>query len=638
MHGKRVIGLDWETSKIPFFHPWQEEAFPVSLCITDATGFVKTWIFNHKEDEFPKPHNWMIKEIQHEIDKSYKMVGHNLKFDLNWLTFMGIDTSKVKLWCTQLAEYLIEGHRKLNYTLGKVSERRGIPAKDDKVKPYWVAGYETDQIPLSILIPYGERDTINTLMLYQIQLEDVKKLDMVTLLSMETEKLRVLSYIECNGMKLHKDRALKYVDAFTKSVSDIDIQIKKIVGEEDINLSSNDDLSAILYGGNLKRTGKEKVQRVLKGGKIKEYERNCVIEVPLTGMGFTPPEGAHTKKKGVFKTGKEILTQLKGRTKDQRKFLKLLNQRSGDQKALQTFIGKAGTAGLINKIQADGCVHPSFNQCVTRTGRLSSSDPNGQNLPRGKTSPIKKIFIPKFDMIGNADLSQIEWRVAAFLSQDPIIISEILGGVDYHLDNAIKFFGDAKYRTDAKVFGFRLLYGGVAYGMFKDPLMPNFSLKKWERICKEYTEKYERLAEWQNENVAIVQEHGKLRLPSGRLLTFDKHLTKNGVMEYSRREILNYPVQAFATADIMGLAMNIIYARMMNMKLKSQIICQVHDSLVFDAFKEEIEQLAQLSINVFNRLPEYMKKVWNCDFNIPLTGEFETGPSYGDMDLYKLAA
>lgn len=227
----------------------------------------------------------------------------------------------------------------------------------------------------------------------------------------------------------------------------------------------------------------------------------------------------------------------------------------------------------------------------------------------------------------------MEWRVAAYLSQDPIALKEIYDGVDYHLDNALKFFGDAKYRTDAKIFGFRLLYGGSAYGMYMDSSMPRFSLKRWEQIVLEYYEKYKGIQQWQNNNIReVTKNKGFLVSPSGRILTFPKEGSKG----YSIRKIKNYPVQSFATADIMILATVVLYKRMKAIGLKSQMICQVHDSIVFDVIKEENDALARLSVKTFEDLPELMGKFWKINFNVPLTGEYECGPDYGSLSKYQI--
>jgi DNA polymerase I len=627
----RVVGIDWETTKLPYIHPWQHQAFPVLFGIVGTDRQYLQYIFNHNEDEKPIPHPTLVKWIQEQIDKADVLVAHNMKFDHNWLTKVGVNTWGRKLYCTQVAEYIIRGQAKQPYTLDYLSKFYGIPPKHDKVKTFWDAGYETNEIPMEILGPYHNQDCVNTLVIYQKQQELIKQKGLQSLITLEMEKLRVLSEIECNGMRTDRERAIKYAEDFRSQVADLDWQIHQIAGRE-FNIDSVDELSATLYGGVIKTEGIEEYEVELKSGERKVKSRKAVFESQVDGMGFSPPEGSEGKKEGYFSTAKDSLAQLKAKTNKQKDFLKFLKERSIAQKALETFTGKDQFAGLIAKIQEDGCIHPMFNMTVTRTGRLSSSDPNGQNLPRKGTSPVKKIFIPKFDCIGNADLSQLEWRVAAYLSQDPVAMREIMEGVDYHLDNALRFFGDAKFRTDAKIFGFRLLYGGSAYGMYMDSSMPRFPLKRWEQIVREYLEKYVGIALWQTRNIAAVTRNGGwLKSPSGRILTFQKE----GYKGYSERKIKNYPVQSFATADVMPLAMVVIHKRMKRDGFRSKMICQVHDSIVFDMFKEEVADLAKLCVSSFEDLPELMGRFWGIDFNVPLTGDFETGPDYGTLAKFK---
>jgi DNA polymerase-1 len=624
-----ILGVDWETSKFPVMHPWQAKAFPVLFGIVDLNRLYRQFVFNHDEDPAPTPHPVLVKKIQAEIDKADLLVAHNMKFDHNWMLKVGLDTSRVKLYCTQVAEYIIRGQAQQSYTLEDVSNFYGIPPKIDKVKVYWNAGYETSEVPLPLLTEYLEQDCLNPLALYQRQQVLIKEKGLEKLILLEMEKMRVLSHIEMNGMRTDRGKAEKFGAMYQEKVKQLDGEITKLVGRE-INLDSDYDMSAVMYGGIVKREGVEEYEVTLKSGVVKRKTRKKVYDIPVRGLGFKPPQGSELAAEGVFSTSKDTLAQLKPRNKQQEAMLKFLKDRSNAQKALETFVGKKVGSGLIAKIQEDGNIHPTFNQTVARTGRFTSSDPNGQNLPRKGTSPVKQIFYPKFDLIGNGDLSQLEWRVAAYLSQDPVALKEIYDNVDYHLDNALKFFGDKKYRTTAKVFGFRLLYGGSAYGMFMDATMPRFDLKRWEQIVADYYQKYRGIAEWQNGNIDKVNKNkGWLKSPSGRILTFVK---EGGI--YSPTKIKNYPVQSFATADIMPLAMVMIFKRMRERELKSQIICQVHDSLVYDLIETEAEEIADLTISTFKELPSLMKRTWGINFNVPLTGDFEVGPNYGKLDKF----
>lgn len=629
----------------------------------------KTWVLNHQEADYVDQRE-VLDEIQYELDQVDRLVGHNLKFDLQWLRSVGLEVERQKYYCTQVAEYLIRGQsRRESYRLADVSRRYGIIPKIDRVKKYWQAGYETDEIPLRILNPYLEQDCINALIIFQRQVPIINELGMQRIIALQMELMNMLAEMEQAGAMIDVPRAQKLYEELMAKVAVLERDLKEAFGREDLRLSSNDELSAALYGGTIKREQevpyvttrnttlresyvfhykdpkkapvvkwKNRTVRELVTKKRKVTE---LIELPRL---FVPIKGSELDKEGYYSTDKNTLKQLKGKSKHQKQILVMLKSLSENRKAVETFKGRAEGSGILGKVMPDSLVHPSFNQTIAATGRLTSSNPNGQNLPRKGTSPIKKVFIPRFDLIGNGDLSQLEWRVAAFMSQDPVAMQEIIDDVDYHRDNAIKFFGadsnldndhpDFKpIRTTAKVFGFRLLYGGSAYGMYMDQNMPNFPRKRWEEIVSGYYEKYQRLEQWQSENIRQVHDNqGWLQNPSGRILTFSRFDRPNfkGLM-YSDTAIKNYPVQSFATADITPLAMTVIRRKMRRLALKSVIMLQVHDSIVFDLVEDEVDTVADITVRTFEALPQLIESFWGVPFNVPLTGEFEVGPNYGEL-------
>lgn len=632
-------------------------------------GRTRTWTFNHKEVPVASQRT-MIEEIQTEIDNVDWIVGHNLKFDLQWLRSIGVNYSRVKLYCTQVAEYVISGQKKQPYHLANVSKRYAIADKIDRVKKFWDAGWATDEIPLNILDPYLRQDCINALVVFQRQVPRILRWQLEKIIALQMEVMGLLSEMEYHGARIDVDAAEGYYATLRDKLQQIESELKIQLNRDDLNLRSGDELSAALYGGKIFRDAQEAVittrkatirepylfqykdprkQPIVKwkNREVKELvakTRKTQKELELPRI-FKPVQGTELDKGGYYSTSKNVLAQLKGTNKTQKMILALLEAHSKTAKAVSTFRGDKEGTGLLGKVQPDGYVHPSFNQTVTATGRLSSSNPNGQNLSsRDKeANPAKKVFVPRFDLIGNADLSQLEWRVAAFMSQDPTAIQEILDDIDYHRDNAIKFFGaDPKLenghkkfkplRTTAKIFGFRLLYGGTEFGMFADKSMPNYSLKKWAKIVESYYEKYDRLKEWQDENIVLVHKNeGWMRTPSGRILTFPRfdNPDRNGDM-YSGTAIKNYPVQSFSS-DITTLAMVVVRKRMQAAGCKSVFFLQVHDSLVFDLVREETDCIADICMETFNELPQLIKQFWGVEFNVPLTGEFEVGDCYGQM-------
>lgn len=636
-----VIALDWETSAAPAIMPWHEDSFVVNLCVYDGTT-TKVWWFNHNEvDVTPKDVQRNIDEIQEVIAGADVIVAHNMKFDALWLMRVGIKGLFDKSWyCTQIGDYLINSQdNRKSYSLDACCERHGLPLKVELVKKYWDEGYNTDEIPLAVLTEYVEGDARNAYDLYQKQQPLIEKSGKCKIVDLQMDLIPILTKAEYNGMLFDSAKAKELTDEYQVKMAGIDTELTDLFGF-DINLASGNELSAGLFGGIVKREGREETRRVLKSGEIKVGSRKCFIEHNIKGLGFKPVDGTETKnsikarlkepdRPGVYKVSKDLLPLLKCRTVKQKRVVELIGMRSKMAQQLSTFF-----IGLQERVQPDGCVHGRFNMAVTVTGRLSSADPNLQNFPRGGTAPAKKLFVPRYDYIVNADLGQIEWRMAAYLSQDPVMIQEIKDGVDIHTANAIAFFGSADSRQDCKVFNFRMIYGGSAYSFFMDNSMPDYSLNEWEDIVDKFYKKYKKLGKWQDGNFKEVQRTGKLNVDAtGRSFVFYKSSTNpNKPPVYRRPQVCNFPVQSTATADCMSLTMVEIELDKQLYDLKSLLIAQVHDSIVNDVPDNEVEVLTELCLNVFDTLAERFSDYFGVDFNVPLTGDVEIGKkSYGDM-------
>jgi DNA polymerase I-like protein with 3'-5' exonuclease and polymerase domains len=692
-----VAVLDVETSSKPIMHPWMKDAYLSTIglwvALEDAGVYYKEWVWYHGErpDITEEDRLKITFEIQEEIDRlgpNGILVGHNIKFDINWLKWFNVDVSGVRLWDTCLVDFMLSGQDKtLTQDLSSCCERAGIPVKTDVVKTYWDAKIPTHEIPLRILLPYMKNDIDITAQLFKHQWVQLKrKQALLKLCRVRTDTLHCLSDIEINGMPFDRVAAEDHVKVFTKDLEIVEAELRTYFGRDDINLSSGIDLSASLFGGTIKRTRyvphvydrnvtyKEPYQYTYKTGKMKGMTvtkyRNKVLkeitcrrrkedyEVKLKGVGFEPNPKSELKDRdgnpsGVYPTNKNVLKNLRCNSKGgttvklKRRVLELLLHRSKIAKFTETFEGANEDTGLFYKesLNSTGRLHPSYNQTIAATGRQTSSDPNGQNFPRSKededgfTNPLKRVFVAsrRNGYILVIDLSQLEWRVAAWLSQDPVAMQEIIDDVDCHLDNAIKFFGDAKFRQVAKIMTFRLLYGGSAYAFYMDPLMPDFSQKRWNDIVNQYNRKYVVLSNWQQHNITITgQNKGILESPLGRIYKIPQveHRKHKGLMIYSETCIKNYPVQGTATGDIVPLAMRVLDKRMAAEPMKfmsSNWMGQVHDSVIFDTVRAEIKRLAMLGIQVFEDLPRIISDYWQVDFNLPLTGEAEAGPNYGDM-------
>ena len=662
-------GLDVESSKFPAGYPWHEGYYLSVVSITNPVG-KRSWLLTHDENmdgAFYFDYKPAIAEIQEELNKYDVIVGHNLKYDLNVLRWFGVDFTNHKLFCTMVAEYLIMGQER-GLDLNELATRYGETVKDDRVKTMWQAGYNTAQIPKSILVPYCEHDCDVARRVAHKQFTKLIMQGQVKLFNLQMEFMLCLSEMETNGFKWNQAEADAIIAKYKRYEAVYVKRLRKLLGRDDLNLDSGDDLSAALYGGSIQRdyvgpvikhknvrvqmpyvftykNGKQKYKvrwRDHKNTKVIRYvQKKKLIEIP--GLGIKPPPRSETKKstaeRRLYKTNKDVLPKLRCNTPAQTLVVALLLKRSKIQKALETFVGKTDATGLCTKVGTDGNIHTNFNQTVTRTGRLSSSDPNGQNLPRGNTSPIKRCIVPTLDEIMNSDLSQIEWRVPAWYSQDPTMIHEINNGIDQHIaavkelmELPFKGKGDPqskKNRDNAKTFNFRMIYKGSAWGFHMDPRMPKFGIKKWERVVNAFWRKYAQFKLWHSDVISkVIKNHGLFVTPTGRRFAF-KLDTNSG--RFNEREIANYPIQGMAGGDILPLAIVYIRRYMRKYKLKSKMILTVHDSVVFDLLASEREQLTKICMRVFSNLPKLIHDYFGLNWNVDLTGEVEVGPTYGQL-------
>lgn len=364
-----ITAIDFETTKAPKHMPWCEGSYPVIMSVVREDGYKSTWVFNHNE-EAPEPLANIVSEIQEVIDEASLLVAHNTKFELLWLRKLGVDVSKKKLWCTQVGEYVHNGQdRRLRVSLAETAKRRGLPAKHDKVKEFWDAGYETDEVPLDILVPYCEHDTWLSLEICKQQIEEMRTNKQLKLARMEMELVRLLADIEWNGMLINVDQcedfSEQYADmyiALEQDLHDFVIEMFPELENIPVNLNSDQQLSVLLFGGEFIYEGRV-------AGKRPGTTKKGKVSLPLSGMGLTPKAKTETKKKGIFQVDVAQLTQLKTRSKKVRWFISSVMELSKIDKMKGTYFD-----GLLRQ-HIDGVVHQSLNQTVTVTGRLSCSKP-----------------------------------------------------------------------------------------------------------------------------------------------------------------------------------------------------------------------------------------------------------------------
>ena len=633
--------FDTETTKAPRNNPWHPDAYLCSVGVADKDGNTRTWLFNHVSESI-REHKEMLAEIQKEIDEADVLVFHNAKFDLNWFRRMGLKFDRKDIWCTMVAEYLLTGQNKqLKYSLNECCARRNFGQKVDQMAEYWENGYETDEIPWSLHNTYLKQDCLLTRQLFLSQYPAIKESGLANVAYLSFELCKILSEVETNGLPFDIAGAKKYVAEYHNKLKVLDQELCNIAKVE-FSPSSPDQLNAVMYGGTIKRQVNELVAKQRKNGTFRVYTRKAVHLDNVKGVSFIPHEATKSERTGKYGTGKKARLLLHCDTEQQSLFYDKLNERSNAQKVYSTLWSDSNEdGGLLRKIGWDGKLHPQFNQIVTQTGRLSSSDPNGQNFPRGGTSPLKKLIVSELGYIVNADLSQIEWRTAAALSHDPIMCEEIRNGFDVHTDSAQRWFDGAdldvhskafkKIRTTAKIFNFRMLYNGKPKAFYFDGSMPRYDLERWQQIVPGFYEKYKGLRAWQLRNEKLVNKNHFLRNVSGRFLTFKYNTDEDeGPIGYNLNSICNYPVQSIS-ADLMFLAMVTVWRRVKALNLRSKLRLQVHDSLVWDCPKEEVFIVSKICTDVFENLPPLSKAYFGWEIEVPLTSEVAIGRTYGDL-------
>ncbi len=628
-----VIAIDCEHSYGPM-RPYDEGFYLSCVGIVELGGPAHVYWFDHSESDG----GWhtSVEAVRNYIEKADIVIAHNLKHDMTILRHYGISFEKTDLWCTMVTEYLLSGQDVRNRTFGldAVAKHYEIGTKLDKVKSLWDQGIDTYDIPQELLTEYVLSDCQLTLDIFNRQkdhpeykyIEKVHKLQMEFTLS--------LSDMELNGFKFDTDKAESIVKSLDIQMTEMETELKQICKQPHINIGSAQQRSALLFGGELKTSWKEWTMQTLKTKpETKYYEKKYETTTEFKGLGFEPPKSQRAD--GYYSTDKATIESLRCKTKTQRRIKHLLLEYSVVKKARETLLGK-GNKGLVNKVRVDGCIHPNLNQAVTATGRLSSSDPNGQNMPRGSTSPLKQCIVPRYDLILQADLSQIEWRGAAELAQDVVMLNEINSGIDQHAEactnpKLMNLPLTKDNRTDAKIFNFRMIYGGSPYGFYMDHKMPSFPLKRWKQIVSGFEDKYYGLTHWQQRNIQNVMRHGCLRIKTGRKFVFNKigH-------EYNERQIKNYPVQGLAGGDILPLVCVVLRRGLLKHNLKSKLILTVHDSIVLDILLEEKDIIINLVNLIFNNLTKYIINYYKVDWSADLAGEIEIGPNYADLKEIKL--
>jgi len=615
--------------------------------------------------------------VQMMLDEATILICHNAPHDLVWLWESGFKYDG-PVFDTMLAEYVMQRGQKEPLSLDACAQRYELSwQKQDTLKEYFKQGISTRDIPYNELTEYLVADLHATQELSDRQYAKLMSKEYAGLMDtvvLSNQVAVVLARIYQRGFKVNEsvleDVRVEFENEKQTLTSELETMVHKLMGHRHVNLNSPEQLSQVIYSRKpidkamwqnnfdpymskeLYKTvmkenseivykkepqkchtcdGSGKVYRTRKDGskyarpnKCKVCDGNGYVFVEserVAGLRFTAPDAKWVSANG-FTTSKTHLEILEGFARqhnmhDAISFLNKVKRLSALDTYLSSFVD-----GINTYRKADGKLHVRLLQHRTATGRFSGADPNMQNMPRGGTFPVKKVFVSRWEggKIMEADFAQLEFRAAAFLSQDGVAIDEVSTGFDVHSYTA-KVITDAGQPTDrqtAKAHTFAPLYGATGYGRTAAEA----------EYYTHFNTKYKGIAAWHSRLAKEALTTKMITTPSGRQYSFPNVVRKmNGTVSYFT-QIKNYPVQGFATADIVPVVLLEMEKRLSTMK--SCIVNTVHDSVVIDIHPEEEEKIISLVKNMNDNLTDLINNAFAVKLNVPMLLEAKIGPNWLD--------
>ena len=491
----------------------------------------------------------------YENEKILK-VGQNIKYDLEVLANYGV-TLKGKMFDTMIAHYVIqpELYHNMDY-LAEIYLKYKTIHIDELIGPKGKGQKNMRDLKPEDVYEYAAEDADVTLKLKNILEKEIEKAGVEHLFyEIEMPLMPVLASMEMNGVCLDTDSLKETSEVLTNRLKDIEEKIYKLAGQE-FNIASPKQVGEILFD------------------KLKIVEK------------------AKKTKTGQYVTNEEVLQGLKHK----HEIVGNILEHRGLKKLLGTYID--ALPSLVNK--RTGRIHTSFNQTITSTGRLSSSDPNLQNIPvRGEDGKeIRKAFIPEAGcLFFSADYSQIELRVMAHLSDDENMIEAFREGYDIHAATAAKIYKEninevsRDQRTKAKRANFGIIYGITVFGLAE---RLDISRDEAKQLIDGYFETFPKVKEYMETAKETARKNGYVEtLFKRRRYLADINSRNATVRGFAERNAINAPIQGTA-ADIIKVAMINIYNRFNQEGIRSKMILQVHDELNFSVYPEEKEKVEKI--------------------------------------------
>lgn len=543
------FAFDTETSSLD---PLSCELVGMSFCLEPNTAFYVP--VNEEEEGWQK----IISEFKAVLeDESKEIIGQNLKYDFKVMMRKGIRL-KGQILDTMLAHYLIDpdGRHGMDVLSETYLHYRPVSIESLIGKKGKKQGSMKDLSPSDIK-DYAAEDADITLKLWEVlqpELNEGKAKKVFK--ELECPLIPVLSDMELEGIRVDKDFLASYSKELEGELGETQEKIFNEAGEE-FNLNSPKQMGEILFGK----------------------------------MELDPK--AKKTRTGQYKTDEATLQKLS----DRHAIVQFILDYRQISKLKSTYVD--ALPRLIN--EETGRVHTNFQQAVAATGRLSSTEPNLQNIPirteRGRK--VRAAFISRADdyQILSADYSQVELRLVASISGDEAMIEAFNSGKDIHTATAARVFGIADeevsrdQRSQAKAVNFGIIYGQGAFGLAQSL---GISRKDAKEIIDQYFDKYSGIRTYMDEIKETARQNGYVETLMGRRRYLrDINSANHTVRSFAERNAINAPIQGSA-ADLIKIAMIQIHAEMKKRDMKSRMMLQVHDELLFDAHRSEQEELQQL--------------------------------------------
>ena len=545
---KQILCLDTETTSI---NPIDAELVGLSFSVEEGKAFYVAIPTERKKAG-------RIVNIFKPLYESTKIlkIGQNIKYDMEVLMNYGVRLA-APMFDTMLAHYVLQPEQKhnmdilaetlLNYQTIHIDELIGPKGKSQK---------NMRDISPADICDYAAEDADITLRLYNVLKPRLKEADVEDLFyNIEMPLVPVLAEMEMNGVLLDTNALAETSKVFTDRMTQIEKNIYELAGHQ-FNIASPKQVGEVLFG-----------------------EMKIVDKPKKT-------------KTGQYVTSEEVLQQLRSKAP----IVDHILEHRGLKKLLGTYVD--ALPKLINP--HTGHIHTSFNQAVTATGRLSSSDPNLQNIPvRGEDGKeIRKCFIPEPGcLFFSADYSQIELRVMAHLSGDKNMIEAFREGYDIHAATAARIYKEdinnvtRDQRTKAKRANFGIIYGITVFGLAE---RLEISRDEAKQLIDGYFETFPQVHDYMEKAKQLAREHGYAETFFHRRRYLPDITSHNAtVRNFAERNAINAPIQGSA-ADIIKIAMIRIYERFRREGIKSKMILQVHDELNFSVLPEEKEQVEKI--------------------------------------------